>query len=618
MQSNAERLRIVMLTHYFPPEVGAPQSRLFELASRAAAAGHSVTVVTGFPNYPTGVVPPAYRGRFRMEEKLDGVRVIRTWVYATPNRGFVRRVLNHLSFAASSLLAVRRLGHVDVFFVESPPLFIGLAALAYRHLGRAPYIFNVSDIWPQSAVELGALRNGIAVRLAEMLEMRLYRKAARVSVVTPGMIDKLAARGVPREKLFLLTNGVDTQVYRPQTASVDLARSLGLDERKIFLYAGTHGMAQGLGTVLEAAKLTQSADVVYVLAGEGAEKESLVKRAESEGIANVRFLPNQPRSAMPDLLNLAYATIVPLRRLDLFKAALPSKMFESMATAKPIVASVWGEAAALVEAAGCGLVTPPEDAAALRDAVEKLAADPALAGELGENGRRYVQANFDREILAARFIALLQETAGATIRSAPMKRVIDVIVSAGGLVVTSPIILAAAIAIKADSPGPVFYRGPRVGKDGEAFGILKLRTMRAASGPAVTAGDDPRITPVGRFLRRTKVDELPQLVNVLRGEMSLVGPRPEDPKYVAQYTPEQRRVLAVRPGITGPTALEFLDEEDLLRGGDPESVYVTDVMPQKLAVDMHYVEHASFGDDMRILGRTISTVVKRIVRRGSA
>jgi lipopolysaccharide/colanic/teichoic acid biosynthesis glycosyltransferase len=321
---------------------------------------------------------------------------------------------------------------------------------------------------------------------------------------------------------------------------------------------------------------------------------------------------------MPDLLNLAYATIVPLRRLDLFKAALPSKMFESMATAKPIVASVWGEAAALVEAAGCGLVTPPEDAAALRDAVEKLAADPAHARQLGENGRRYVQANFDREILAARFIALLRETAGATIRShAPMKRTVDVIVSAGGLVVTSPILLAAAIAIKADSPGPVFYRGPRVGKDGQAFGILKLRTMRAASGPAVTAGDDPRITPVGRFLRRTKVDELPQLVNVLKGEMSLVGPRPEDPKYVARYTPEQRRVLAVRPGITGPTALEFLDEEDRLRGGDPESVYVTDVMPQKLAVDLQYVEHASFGGDMRILGRTLSTVVKRIVRRGS-
>jgi glycosyltransferase involved in cell wall biosynthesis len=412
MQSSAPSLRIVVLTHSFPPEVGAPQARLFELAKRAAAAGHSVTAVTGLPNYPTGVIPPEYRGGARREETMDGVRVIRTWVYATPNRGFVRRILNHLSFALSSLTALRKVGRVDVIFVESPPLFIGLAALVYTRVKRAPYIFNVSDIWPQSAVELGALRNGFAVRLAEMLERHLYRRAARVSVVTPGMQERLAARGIPREKLFLLTNGVDTGVFNPALPNAQLAQTLGLDERKIFLYAGTHGMAQGLDTVLEAAKQTKSPGVVYVLAGEGAEKAALIKKAEAEGIANVRFLPNQPRAVMPALLNLAYASIIPLKRLDLFKSALPSKMFESMATAKPIVASMWGEAADLVERAGCGVVVPPEDAAALRDAVEKLAGDPELARELGEKGRQYVSANFDRQVIATRFIDLLTETAG--------------------------------------------------------------------------------------------------------------------------------------------------------------------------------------------------------------
>ena len=399
-----------MLTHYFPPEVGAPQARLYELAHRAGAAGHTVTVVTGVPNYPTGVIPAGYRGRFRMEEEMDGIRVIRTWVYATPNRGFVRRILNHLSFAFSSLTAMRMLGSADVFFVESPPLFTGLAALPYRRLKRAPYIFNVSDIWPQSAVELGAVRNRFAIRLAEMLEMHLYRKAARVSVVTPGMVERLANRGVPREKLFLLTNGVDTSVFKPATPNMELARSLGLDRRKVFLYAGTHGMAQGLGTVLDAAKQTKNLDVLYVLAGEGAEKDALIRRAQSEGIANIKFLPNQPKQTMPDLLNLAYATIIPLRRLDLFKSALPSKMFESMATAKPIVASLWGEAADLIESAGCGIVAAPEDAAGMRDAVERLAADPALARRLGEKGRHYVQAHFDRERIAGRFLELLQET----------------------------------------------------------------------------------------------------------------------------------------------------------------------------------------------------------------
>jgi colanic acid biosynthesis glycosyl transferase WcaI len=409
MQPSAPALRVVLITHYFPPEIGAPQARLFELARRAAAAGHRVTVVTGLPNYPTGVIPPEYRDRSRHEEMMDGVRVIRTWVYATPNRGFLRRILNHLSFALSSLTALRRVGPTDVIFVESPPLLTGLAALVYTRVKRAPFVFNVSDIWPQSAVELGALRNPIAIKLAEMLELHLYRRAARVSVVTPGMVERLAARGVPRGKLVLLTNGVDTDVFHPSPPNTELARALGLDERKVFLYAGTHGMAQGLETLLEAARLTSDPQIVYVLVGEGADKESLMRKAE--GMTNVRFLPNQPRSVMPDLLNLAYATIIPLKRLDLFKSALPSKMFESMATSKPIVASLWGEAAELIEAAGCGLVVPPEDAVALRDAVEKLASDPQLARELGGKGRQYVAAHFDRRVLATRFIDLLSETA---------------------------------------------------------------------------------------------------------------------------------------------------------------------------------------------------------------
>jgi glycosyltransferase involved in cell wall biosynthesis len=377
----------------------------------SAARGHSVTVVTGFPNYPTGVIPPEYRGGSFMEERLGGVRVLRVWVYAARNRGFARRILNHLSFAVSSLRAVRRSGPVDVIFVESPPLLIGLAALAYTRFKRAPFVFNVSDIWPQSAVELGALRNPLAIWMAERLELHLYKRSARVSVVTPGMIDRLAARGVPRRKLYLLTNGVDTSMYRPQPPDSALARQLGFDGHKVFLYAGTHGMAQGLDVVLDAAGQTTDPDVLYVLAGEGAEKQSLIDRARERKIANLLFLPNQPRSAMPALLNLAYAAIIPLKRLDLFKSALPSKMFEAMATAKPIVAAVWGEAADLIEKAECGIVVAPEDASSVRGGVEKLAADPGLSGSLGRNGRAYVVEHFDRTAIVERFLALLREVA---------------------------------------------------------------------------------------------------------------------------------------------------------------------------------------------------------------
>jgi glycosyltransferase involved in cell wall biosynthesis len=411
MSGTEHPLRVTFLTHYFPPEVGPAQTRLHELAKRLIAAGEAVTVVTGFPNYPAGEIFPSYRGKRLMEDSYDGIRVLRTWVFATRSRGFIGRLLNYFSFPIFSLLAVRKLGPTDIIYVQSPPLFTGLAALWFSRLKRAPYIFNVSDIWPQSAVELGVLRNRFAIRLAEWLERHIYRGASRITVPTPGILERLVARGVPRDKIFLLTNGVDTAAYNVTSPDRELAQRLGLNGHKVFMYAGLHGLAQGLDVILEAAKLTRNPDVLYVLVGDGADKAALVAKAQAEGISNVRFLPIQPTSTLPALLNLVYATVIPLRRLDLFKAALPSKLFDSMAAGRPIVAPLWGEAAALVEAAACGLVVEPEDARAVQEAVEKLAADPALAQKLGEQGRRYVVEHFNRDDIAKRLITLLEETA---------------------------------------------------------------------------------------------------------------------------------------------------------------------------------------------------------------
>jgi len=411
MSGTEHPLRVTFLTHYFPPEVGPAQTRLHELAKRLIAAGETVTVVTGFPNYPAGEIFPGYRGKRLMEDSYDGIRVLRTWVFATRSRGFIGRLLNYFSFPVFSLLAVRKLGPTDIIYVQSPPLFTGLAALWFSRLEHAPYIFNVSDIWPQSAVELGVLRNRVAIRLAEWLERHIYRGASRITVPTPGILERLVARGVPREKIFLLTNGVDTAAYNVTSPDRELAQRLGLDGHKVFMYAGLHGLAQGLDVILEAAKLTRNPDVLYVLVGDGADKAALVAKAQAEGISNVRFLPIQPTSTLPALLNLVYATVIPLRRLDLFKAALPSKLFDSMAAGRPIVAPLWGEAAALVEAAACGLVVEPEDARGVQEAVEKLAADPALAQKLGEQGRRYVVEHFNRDDIAKRLIKLLEETA---------------------------------------------------------------------------------------------------------------------------------------------------------------------------------------------------------------
>jgi glycosyltransferase involved in cell wall biosynthesis len=411
MPVTAPGLKVTFLTQYFPPEVGAPQGRMYELAKRLTDMGHTTTVVTAFPNYPTGVIFPGYTGKRFMEEWMDGVRVLRTWVFATPNRGFFKRVLMHFSFTFSSLTAIRRLGKTDVIFVQSPPLLIGLATLMFSRLKGAPFVFNVSDIWPQSAIELGMLRNPIAIRVAEMFERHLYRRASRITVPVPGMVDRLAARGIPRDKLVLLTNGVDTTTFQPQPPDPEYARQLGLDGRKMFLYAGTHGLSHGLDVILEAAKLTNDPDILYVLAGEGADKAALVSKAKAQHLTNVLFLPNQPRSMMPALLNLAYASILSLKRLELFRSALPAKMYEYMAVGQPMVAAVWGEAADLIGRAQCGVVVEPEDPRAMQKAVESLAADAKLAKQMGQHGREFVIQHFDRKDIAERLANLLQETA---------------------------------------------------------------------------------------------------------------------------------------------------------------------------------------------------------------
>ena len=410
---------MVFLTHYFPPEVGAPQTRMIELAQRLTQAGDAVTVLTAFPNYPTGVIPGSYRGRFAMEENMDGVRVLRRWIFATPNAGVFKRLVNHFSFVISSVTAVRALGRTDVIFVQSPPLPIGIAAVILSKLKRAPFVFNVSDVWPKSAIELGMLTNPLAITLAEALERFIYRHAARITVPTTGIYDELAARGIPRDKLFHLTNGVDVDLFHPAAPDPVLARRLGIDGRKVFMYAGTHGLSQGLDVILEAAKLATNPEILFVLAGDGADKPALVRKAEAERIANVRFLPSQSKTSMPDLLNLAYAAVIPLKPLAVFKSALPSKMYESMAVGQPIVASMWGQAADLVRAADCGIVSQPGDATALRDAVESLAAHPEAARRMGGRGREYAVEHFNRRRIAVRLRGLLQETASKR-RRAPV------------------------------------------------------------------------------------------------------------------------------------------------------------------------------------------------------
>src|SRR5579859_1208420 len=309
---------VLFLTPYYPPEVGAPQTRISETAACLVRRGHQITVLTTVPNYPTGIVPPEYRHGRRWREERDGVTILRVWSYVSPNRGFLGRILAQLSFGClAPLLSGRRVSCPNIIVVESPPLFDAIAGRMFAWRFRCLYIFTVADIWPESAVQLGMLRNRLLIWLAERLEWSTYRRAGAVWSVTAGIRQMLIQRGLPAESVFLLPNGVDTAKFQPRPQ--ELARAeLGWREGFTVLYAGTIGLAHGLDTLLGPADLLRGHDDIhFVLAGEGAEKARLQDEAARRGLRQVTFLDAQPHDRMPLLLAAADACLVSLRKVPL-------------------------------------------------------------------------------------------------------------------------------------------------------------------------------------------------------------------------------------------------------------------------------------------------------------
>lgn len=390
-------MRILYVTHYFHPEVGAPQTRILESARRLAARGHDVTVLTGFPNYPDGVIPPEYRGRALQTEWMGSVRVIRSLVYPAPNRGFARRIANHASSALSAMLASPRVGPTDAVIAETPPLFTAAAGVAIARARRAPLVLNVADIWPESAVQLGALRHPAAIRAAELLEHFAYRHSQLITVATPGMRDALLRRDVPADRVLHLSNAVDVERFAGVSPRPPA-------ERARVLYSGTVGMAQGVRTLLEAARMLQDdgEPVDIAIAGDGAERPELEALAREWRLGNVTFAGRVSRDAIPGLLADSDMTVLTLRDLPLFEDALPTKLLEYMAAGRPVAAAASGLVADVVGSAGAGLVTAPEDPAGLAASIRSLAHDRDAALTMGRAARRHVDEHYSRDALVER------------------------------------------------------------------------------------------------------------------------------------------------------------------------------------------------------------------------
>ncbi len=398
-------MKILIVTHYFPPEIGAPQARLSDFARMWTQAGQDVTVLTGMPNHPTGVVPPEYRHRLRMSESVDGYRVLRSWLYATPNEGIVRKTLGHLSFMVSSvLLGWRRIGRPDVIVVSSPTFFSIASAWLLARAKRARLVVEVRDLWPAIFVELGVLTNRHVIRILERLELAAYRAADVVVVVSEGFKQHIVDRGIPSQKVVTIRNGADIERFRPDhPIPAGMRQQLGAQEGEVLvLYIGAHGISQGLRSVVDAAAELVDKPIHVTLVGEGAEKQAVVERVRELGLTNVTCLPGVPREAVADVIAAADICLVPLRDVPLFSTFIPSKIFEFLAAGRPVIGAVTGEPATILKDAGADVV-PPEQPKALADAIAQLAADPGCREELATRGRAFVEAEFDRRGLAARY-----------------------------------------------------------------------------------------------------------------------------------------------------------------------------------------------------------------------
>mgnify|MGYP003738809329 CR=1 FL=1 len=406
-------LKIWFFTHYYPPEGNAPATRVSALARRWVRAGHDVTVITGAPNVPDGVVYPGYRNRLcPQEERLDGVRVVRVWTWLAPNRGAIRRIANYVSYMGSAFLWALFRRRPDVMIATSPQFFCGWTGVLLRAFRRIPFVLEIRDIWPESIGAVEAIRNRAVLRFLEGMERIMYRSAQRIVTVGDGYRRRLLERGVAADRMAVITNGVDRDLLtaRPPDPG-PLRRAWKLDGKFVCSYIGTIGMACGLDVLIRAGRRLRAAgrtDIVLVAVGDGAVRETLEKEAREAGLDNLIFTGRQPKETMPDFLALSDVCLVHLRKSGLFETVLPSKIFEAAGMARPILIGVNGDARDLVERAGAGVAIEPEDDAALVEALIRLADHPEEGRAMGEKGRAYVLAHFDRDGLAEEYLKLLE------------------------------------------------------------------------------------------------------------------------------------------------------------------------------------------------------------------
>lgn len=399
-------MKFIIHTQYYPPETGAPQGRLSELAESLVLHGHEVTVLTAIPNYPLGRFYPGYGGIFKREVR-NGVSIIRTWIYPTKSVKLIPRLFNYFSFVFSSLFfGAALLPKADYLLTESPPLFLGISGYFLSRFKKAQWIFNVSDLWPESAVRLGVVGKGLSLRMSEYLETFCYRKSRIVTGQSKEILKGVTLK-VSEAYTYHFSNGVDTSRFTSELRSEALHKELGDGAECVAIYAGLHGIAQGLNQIIEAARmlndLVEKLKIVFI--GDGPEKESLMEQAQ--GLKIIKFLSPRPKGEIPKLLASSDVALVPLKTY--IPGAVPSKIYEGMASALPIILVAEGEATIILNEAKAGIAICPGTINDLASALRQLVVDLNLRRKMGENGRQAATERFDRRRIVANFLNMLEE-----------------------------------------------------------------------------------------------------------------------------------------------------------------------------------------------------------------
>lgn len=403
-------MRILFLSHYFPPEVNAPATRTYEHCKQWVENGNEVTVISCVPHHPMGKVYPGYKNKFYQVEYKDGIKAVKLFTYVTANKGFLKRTLNYVFYMVMAILVSPFIGKADVVISTSPQFFNGLAGYFVSRIKRSPWVLEIRDLWPESILAVGAIKNKTAIKIIKALERFVYRKANHIVPVTYAFEAHIREHGAEAENITVIRNGVNFDLFSLRDQNEEFAIKCGVKDKFVASYVGTHGMAHGLDVILDAGELLKDhSEIVLLMIGDGAEKQRLQIEKNRRGLNNVIMLEQQPKERMPDIWSISDVSLVLLKKQDLFLTVIPSKIFESMAMKKPIILGVRGESQRLVEEGKAGLCIEPENAEELASTIVKLYKDEDKYNEIVESGYSYVRKSFDRKTLAEVYENVLEQ-----------------------------------------------------------------------------------------------------------------------------------------------------------------------------------------------------------------